>query len=233
MDSNTLSALLGNPSPEVVEERVQAAQAEYLASKDPEKRNVLMDAIKGLLGVQQLHEEHSEVAVAKTAVSRAAEQLSRLKDSLGDNERVVCSMDGGKSTVRWEIVGQNGESLGNMEDPTALARATKLDFTLMERIGKGDRRALSQFRKSCVALTAKKSRMELLRGLVDHVSRMVAEGTDLIVSKGSAKVEVDTRGIRQEINARLKLIAAGKATSYDTKSGKMYINGKEVLTFVS
>jgi hypothetical protein len=233
MDSNTLSALLGNPSPEVVEERVQSAQAEYLSSKDPEKRNVLMDAIKGLLGVQQLHEEREEVGMAKTAVGRAGEQLAKLKASLAENERIVCSMDGGKSVVKWEIVGQNGESLGSMEDPSAIARAAKLDMALMERIGKGDRKALSQFRKSCVALTARKSRMESLRELVDHVSRMVADGTDLIVSKGAAKVEVDTRGIRQEINARLKLIASGKATSYDTKSGKMYVDGKEVLTFVS
>lgn len=233
MDSNTLSTLLGNPSPETVEERVRAAQAEYLASKDSEKRNVLMDAIKSLLGVQQLHEEREEIAVAKTSVSRAGEQLAKLKESLAENERVVCKMDNGKSSVRWEIVGQNGESLGSMEDPSAIAKATKLDVKLMERIGKGDRKALSQFRKACVALTSKTARMESLRELVDHVSRMVADGTDLIVSKGSAKVEVDIRSIRQEINARLKLMAAGKSTAYDTKSGKMYVDEKEVLTFVA
>lgn len=232
MDSNTLSALLGNPSPEAVEERVQSAQAEYLASKDSDKRGVLLDAIKSLLGIQLLNEEKEEVAVAKTCVSRAGEQLAKLKESLKPNERVTCSMDEGKSTVKWEIVGQTGEVLGSMQDPSAIAKATKLDTALMERIGAGDRKALSQFRKSCADLTAQKKSMEALRELVDHVSRMVANGTDLVITRGSAMVQVDTRSIRQEINARMKLILAGKTTAYDVKTGKMYVNGKEVLSFV-
>jgi hypothetical protein len=231
MEAKTLAIILGNPTPEEVETRVRSAQAEYLGSKDPEKRNVLMEVMQGLLGIQRLTEEQGEIAVAKTAVSRAAAQLSELKEKLLANEQVVCEQYNGKNTVKWEIIGQNGEALGNMEDPSAIARIAKFDGKLLERIANGDRAALREIKKAAKDITARKARMESLRSLVDHVSRMVAEGTELIVGKGSAKVVTDTRAIRQEINARLKLIVAGRTTMFDTKTGKMAVDGKEVLSF--
>lgn len=226
MNANALFILLGKPGPEAIEAKVQEFASLYRASSDGEEKGVLLDTCRTLCEMQASQEEQAEVNAAKTSISRAAKELAELKASLREGECVTCDTYNGKSTVKWEIVTAMGER-HPWESPSTLG--TNLSPEMMERIAHGDKSAIREVRNRAKETVNRKERLVGLRKLADVVARMVTDGTELVVTKGSAIVTAETRAIRSEMRNRVKLIEAGKKT--ERLADKVKVDGKEYLSF--
>jgi hypothetical protein len=228
MNPQVLFSLLGKPKADEVEAKVREYNALYLATSDEEEKSVLLDTCRTLCEVQAGQEESAEVDAAKTSVSRAAKELSALKASLREGEYVTCEMRNNRSTVKWETVTPAGER-HPWESPSTIS--TNLSQEMVQRIANGDKAAIKEIKKRAKETVERTGRLAELRLLCDTVARMVAEGTELVVTKAKATIVAETRDIRSEMRARVKLIEAGHKTA--NIGDKVTVDGKEFACFTA
>jgi hypothetical protein len=222
MDSRALHEFLGKPSAIQVEAKIQYAQELRDKAKDPLERDRAIELAKSYIQVWQYLDELSKLAEAKTALARVSgDSVKSLKNALKDKERVVIT----RGQTEYQIVGQNGEAL----DARSLSslHGPKYDAVALASM---DKAAWKNFRAELREIKKRDKRWKAVCAFAIEVSRVILEGTALVVEPKHAELQVNLKGREKDYRARVELIRKGHNTAIDDKA-MCYIDGKEVPTF--
>jgi hypothetical protein len=220
--------LMGKPSAEAVEARIQEASAEYRAIKDPIERSNKLELVGTYVSVARHVEEQAQISEGKISLGRASEAIARLKNALGDRDRVVVS----KGKVVYQVITPDG-NIYDRSDINAIGveRGVSLSKEMVEAIAQNDKRAITKFRKACRDRVEGDKRAHSFEDAVNQISRVILDGMELTFTKGQAELRIlGEKSLARDYNARLELIKAGRETAVN-ESGICFVDGKEVPTF--